>query len=46
MAEFCLKCWNELNNTQLDGRSVQLSEYADFCEGCTEFKNVVVFIKK
>ena len=44
MAEFCLDCLNKLNNTQLDESNVQLSDYEDFCEGCADYKNVVVKI--
>lgn len=41
MAEFCLKCYNEMENTQLTEKDVTLSEDVDLCEGCGERKQVV-----
>ena len=34
MAEFCLKCFNEMNGTHYEASEVWLEE--DFCEGCAE----------
>lgn len=42
VAEFCLACWNELNKTQLKRWNVELSWDLDFCEGCGQWKHVVV----
>lgn len=42
MAEFCLKCWNRINGTEYDERKYILSEYLDLCEGCGEWKPVIV----
>ena len=38
MAEFCLDCWNRLNETDaLPGKYI-LSKELDLCEGCGEWK--------
>ena len=43
MAEFCLDCWNKLNGTHYTPDQVWLEE--DLCEGCGEWKPVVVDIR-
>ena len=43
MAEFCLDCWNKLNHIRLTEEDVTLSEELDFCEGCAEWKQTIVF---
>ena len=40
MAEFCLKCFNEMNDTHYTEQDVILDE--DLCEGCAEWKPCVV----
>ena len=40
MAEFCLKCFNELNHTHYTEGEVWLED--DFCEGCAEWKPCVM----
>ena len=40
MAEFCLKCFNELEGTDYTEKEVWLDD--DFCEGCGEWKPCVV----
>ncbi len=42
MAEFCLDCWNTINQTAFTHKDVVLSGYEDFCEGCGDFLPVVV----
>ena len=42
MAEFCLKCWNEMNETNDDESKIVLPKELDFCEGCGEWKRVIV----
>lgn len=42
MAEFCLDCWNKLNGTNDTQRDWVLSEELDLCEGCGQWKQVVV----
>ncbi len=46
MAEFCLECWNDLNESQLTEDDVILTEYPDLCEGCAEMKPVVLAYRK
>ena len=50
MAEFCLECWNEMNedaNQKNQGNHKKqkkyiLSKNLELCEGCAEWKRVVV----
>ena len=42
MAEFCLECWNRINQAKCTERDLVLSHFADLCEGCGEYKKVVV----
>lgn len=42
MAEFCLECWNELNGTDEPESNYILSEDLELCEGCGEWKNVIL----
>lgn len=42
MAEFCLACWNKLHGENLTEDDISLSFDLDFCEGCAEWKPVVV----
>ena len=44
MAEFCLDCFNRLNDTKLTDKDVVLEE--DFCEGCSQIKPCVIAIEK
>ena len=39
MAEFCLKCFNEMNGTHYSEEKVWTE--VDFCEGCGEWKPCV-----
>ena len=43
MAEFCLKCFNELNGTDYQANDVWLEE--DFCEGCADWKPCVMELR-
>ena len=43
MAEFCLSCFNEMNDTHYDKSEVWLEE--DFCEGCAEWKPCVIELR-
>ena len=45
MAEFCLDCFNKLNDTNYTKWDVKLSWGLDLCEECCEFKHVVVVIR-
>ncbi len=42
MAEFCLECWNHLNNLNLTEKDVVLSKNLDLCEGCEDLKHIIV----
>lgn len=46
MAEFCLDCWNELYHKNDKANKYILSKNLDFCEGCGQWKHVVVMEKK
>jgi len=40
MAEFCLDCWNKMNDIHLTEEDVVLD--LDLCEGCAEIKLTIV----
>ncbi len=42
MAEFCLECFNKINETNDDESKYIMSDYLDLCEECGEWKRVVV----
>lgn len=42
MAEFCLDCWNKINGKNDPPEKYVLSKELDLCEGCGEWKNVIV----
>lgn len=44
MAEFCLRCFNEMNGTRYQTREVWLEN--DFCEGCGEWKPCVIDLRR
>ena len=46
MAEFCIDCMNEMNDSNYTEKDVCLSENKDLCEGCGEYKRVVIAIKE
>ena len=46
MAEFCLECWNELNGTNDSEKEYIMSKDLDLCEGCGEYKRVIVAERK
>ena len=43
MAEFCLKCFNKLNDTDYQISEVWLEE--DFCEGCADWRPCVIKLR-
>lgn len=43
MAEFCLKCFNELNGTNYQTNEVWQEE--DFCEGCADWRLCVIQLR-
>ena len=42
MAEFCLECWNKMNHRNDSSWRYVLSWELDICEGCGEWKRVIV----
>lgn len=42
MAEFCLECWNWLNRRNDPEKDYIISKDLDLCEGCGEWKHVIV----
>ena len=42
MAEFCLECWNKLNGTKNSKWKYVLSWDRKLCEGCGQWKRVIV----
>lgn len=42
MAEFCLECWKRMNRDKDDKRKYILSKDLDLCEGCGEWKSVII----
>ena len=43
MAEFCLKCFNKLNDTNYQEKDVILED--DLCEGCAKIEPCIVTFK-
>ena len=41
MADFCLDCWNEINETSDPPNKYRFSKSKNLCEGCGEFKNTI-----
>lgn len=46
MAEFCLECWNRINETDDDAKKYVISKDLWLCEGCAEFKPVIIAERK
>ena len=42
MAEFCLDCWNKINETKDSKWRYALSWNRELCEECGEYKRVIV----
>ena len=42
MAEYCLECWNKLNNTNDTEDDFVISECLYICEGCEKYTKVVL----
>ena len=45
MAEFCLDCWNKINETNYSKSKYILSDDLDLCEECDEWTHVIVVEK-
>ena len=46
MAEFCLQCWNRINQTNDPPDKYILSKELDLCEGCGKWTNVIVTTRR
>lgn len=46
MADFCLDCWNRINETSESEKEYIISKDLSFCEGCGEFKKVIICKRK
>jgi len=46
MAEFCLECWNRINDIHLTEKEVVFSKDLDLCEGCEKMKPVIICYKR
>ena len=42
MAEFCLECWNKINETHDSKWRYVLSWEKDLCEECGQYRRVIV----
>jgi len=46
MAEFCLDCWNKLNQSHFTEKEYILSDELDLCEECGQWKPVIVRVRR
>ena len=46
MSEFCLDCWNKLNKANYDAKRFVISKDLELCEGCGEWKQVIIVERK
>lgn len=46
MAEFCLDCWNEINETNDPPEKYIISKDLELCEGCGEYKHTIIIERK
>lgn len=46
MAEFCYECWSELFGNGESPEELIISKYHTLCEGCAEYKPVVIAHRK
>lgn len=46
MAEFCVDCWNEINETKDPSEKFVLSREKELCEGCGELKRTITAIRR
>jgi len=42
MAEYCLNCWNKLNERNDSSARYVMSRELDLCEGCGELKKIII----
>ena len=46
MAEFCLDCWNKINDTNDTPKKYVLSRRSDLCEECGEMKRIIISVRR
>ncbi len=46
MAEFCLECWNRINETNDTEDQYIISDGLELCEGCADMKRVIIRPKR
>lgn len=46
MAEFCLDCWNKINETNDSPQKYLFSDEPELCEGCGKQKKVIITERK
>lgn len=46
MAEFCLACWNKLNERNDPAERYIMSKELDLCEGCGKWEKIIVRERK
>lgn len=46
MAEYCLDCFNKMENTHLAKNQVVESAYPYLCEGCKQQKKIVIRVRR
>ena len=46
MADFCLKCWNEINGTDDPPSKYIISEDLSLCEACGKLTHVIIMERK
>jgi hypothetical protein len=46
MAEFCLDCWNKINETEHTQEKYINSKNFELCEECGEWTNVIIMERK
>lgn len=46
MAEFCVECWNKINETCDSKKKFILSDDLETCEECGELKHVIIRVRK
>lgn len=42
MAEFCLDCWNKMNESDDDEKKYIISKDFGLCEGCGQWKHIII----
>lgn len=46
MADFCLECWNKINESADSPKKYIFSKDLGLCEGCGEWKSVIIAERK